>query len=256
MSLYYGEQTWPELEEHIKNEAVIILPIGTTEEHGLHLPVETDSIIAKHFGDILAKACDERGIPVLLMRTIYYGFSMGAVRYWPGCPNVKTRVFTDYIQNIVSSLIKEGFRKIVMLDCHGNHDCLLRLVMREIADEYNVFTMTLSIGQVCGKEYDKIKKDPEGDIHGGEWETSLILAIDPALVKTDEYTEADAIRCNTILRGPVSAWGLQETTTGIFGNPLYASAELGRICWDAAVVNGVNYVEAYYKHKEQSKAKL
>ena len=250
MSIYYGEQNRLQIAEAIKKNTVIILPIGTTEEHGMHLPVETDAIIAKYYGEKLGEACDKKGIPVLVMRTIYYGFSMGIVRKWPGCPNINDRTFTDYIYNIVNSLVAEGFRKIVMLDCHGNHDCLLRTVMREIADKYNVFTMTLSPSSLSN--YEEIKKDPAGDIHGGEYETSCVLHIAPELVDTSAYTNVDAVRCNSPLRGPVSTWGLQQTKTGLFGDPTLASAETGRQCLEAAVEKGVEYVEAYYKHNEQS----
>src|SRR5690554_5256391 len=252
MSFYYGEQNNNQIAEAIKKNAVIILPIGTTEEHGAQLPVETDSIIAKYVGDRLGKACTEAGIPVLVMRTIYYGFSMGIVRKWPGCPNIDTRTFMDYIYNIVNSLVKEGFRKIVLLDCHGNHDSLLRTVMREIVDEHNVYIMTLSPSALASKTYNKLKKDPQGDIHGGEYETSCILHIAPELVDTSAYTNVDAIRCNSPLRGPVSTWGLQETKTGLFGDPTYATAELGKACLDAATVEGLKYVKAYYEHNEQS----
>ncbi|NLC42966.1 MAG: creatininase family protein [Clostridiales bacterium] len=252
MSFYYGEQNTNQIAEAIKKNSVIILPIGTTEEHGAHLPTETDAIIAKYTGDQLGKACQEAGIPALVMRTIYYGFSMGIVRKWPGCPNIDTRTFMDYIFNIVDSLVKEGFRKIVLLDCHGNHDCLLRTVMREIVDKHNVYIMTLKPLGLASKTYNELKKDPEGDIHGGEYETSCILHIAPELVDTSAYTNVDAIRCNTILRGPVSTWGLQETKTGLFGDPTYATAELGKAVLESATVEGLKYIKAYYEHNEQS----
>lgn len=252
MSYYYGEQTRVQIEENIKKNAVIILPVGTTEEHGAHLPVETDAMIAKYVGDNLGEACVKANIPVLVMRTVYYGFSMGIVRKWPGCPNIKTRTFMDYIYSMVDSLIREGFRKIVLLDCHGNHDCLLRTVMREIADTHNIFIMTLSPFALAAKTYNALKKDPQGDIHGGEYETSCILHIAPELVDTAAYTNVDAIRCNSPLRGPVSTWGLQETKTGLFGDPTYASAQLGKACLESAVEEGLKYIKAYYEHNEQS----
>jgi creatinine amidohydrolase len=252
MSIYYGEQTRVQIAEYIKKNALILMPVGTTEEHGLHLPVETDAIIAGYMGDELGKAADAAGLPVLVLRTIYYGFSMGVVRKWPGCPNVDTRTFMDYIGNIVSSVIKEGFRRIVLIDCHGNHDCLLRTVMRETADKYDVFIMTLSPSALCAKVYNEIKKDPQGDIHGGEYETSCILHIAPHLVDTGAYTNVDAIRCNSPLRGPVSTWGLQETRTGLFGDPSYAQAETGRLCLEAAVREGLKLIKLYYENREQS----
>ena len=119
---YFAQKTWPELAEYIKQEAVVILPVGTTEEHGRHLPVGTDAMIARGFGDLLGEECDKIGVPALVMETIQFGFSMAVVRQWPGCPNINPRVFEDYVFNVVDSLVTMGFKKIVMLDCHGNHD--------------------------------------------------------------------------------------------------------------------------------------
>ena len=245
MSYYFADKTWVELEKCIADKAVVLLPVGTTEEHGRHLPVSTDAMIARKFGDELGKALEGK-LPALVMETIDYGFSMSIVRQWPGCPNIDARTFADYIFSIVDSLVKMGFKKIVMLDCHGNHDCLLRLVMREIADKHGVYTMTLSPSQLSAKLYNEIKKDPAGDIHGGEWETSWVLAIDPSLVNTAEYTNVDAIRCDNILRGPVSTWGLQETKTGLFGDPTNASAETGKALIEESVKQGVMYIEQYF----------
>lgn len=247
MVQYFGEKTWVELEAHIRQQSVIILPIGTTEEHGRHAPVGTDAMIAKGFGDLLAEACDRLDVPVLVMETITYGFSMGVVRQWPGCPNINPRTFEDYIFNMVDSLVSMGFHKIVMLDCHGNHDCLLRMAMREIADKHNVYTMTLSPMTLSDELYRKIKKDPEGDIHGGEWETSCILHLRPGLIHPEEYTKVDAIRCNSKLRGPISTWGLQKTTTGIYGDPTYASAELGKAVLEFAARKGAEYIQEFHR---------
>jgi len=248
MSVYFNEKTWEEISGAINQNAAVILPVGTTEEHGSHLPVGTDAMIAKYLGGQIGQACAAKGLPALVMETITYGFSMSAVRRWPGCPNIPTRVFMDYIFNIIDSLIEMGFKKIVVLDCHGNHDCLLRTVMREIADCHNIFIMTLSPSSLCASVYNKIKKDPEGDIHGGEFETSLILEICPDLVKTDKYTDIDKIICNTMLRGPVSTWGLQETKTGLYGDPTHARRETGKACIDAIVAESVRYIEAFYNH--------
>ena len=245
MSIYFGEKTWVEIQKAVEDEAVVILPVGTTEEHGRHLPVETDAMIARGYADILGNACIEKGIPVLVMQTINFGFSMGIVRQWPGCPNINTRTFADYIYDIVDSLVGMGFKKIVTLDCHGNHDCLLRMVMREIADVHGVFTMTLAPMTLSSEVYDKMKKDPEGDIHGGEWETSCILYLHPELVHQDEYTNVDAIRLNRKLCGPVSTWALQKTKTGLFGDPTCACAELGEAVLKAATEKGVEYIEEF-----------
>ena len=247
---YFAEKTWVDLEQLIQQEAVVILPVGTTEEHGRHCPVGTDAMIAKGYGDMLAAACDKLGVPVVVMETIQFGFSMSIVRQWPGCPNINPRVFEDYLFNILDSLITMGFRKLVMLDCHGNHDCLLRLAMREIADKHGVYTMTLSPGALSAPLYNQIKDDTEGDIHGGEWETSAIMFLRPGLVKPDEFTSVDAIRCNNKLRGPVSTWGLQKTITGIYGDPTTSTAEKGKALLEYAAEKGAEYVQEFYNMKQ------
>jgi creatinine amidohydrolase len=251
MSFYFGEQTWPMLEEAIKKDTLIIIPVGTTEEHGRHLPVETDAIIAKMYGEAFGKALQDTDVPVLVTQPIYYGYSMNIVKNWPGTIKINTRVFMDYMFDMVDSLMQMGFSKIALLDCHGNHDGLLRTIMREIADKHGKFICTLSPAKLCEDVYNSIKKDPEGDIHGGEWETSMVLAYRPELVQTQEYTSVDAIRCNNELRGPVSTWGLQITKTGLFGDPTTSSAEIGKACLKAGVEEGVKILTKYYNYKAE-----
>ncbi len=251
MSFHFGDKSWEEMQDCINKNTVVIIPIGTTEEHGKHLPVETDAIIARYFGDELGKACEGK-LPVLVTRAITYGFSMKIVRNWPGCPCISAETFTNYIFEMISSIIEMGFKKVVMLDCHGNHDCLLRTVMRKIADKYEVYIMTLRPHDLHAKLYQKIKRDPAGDCHGGEWETSSIMHIAPELVHLDKITNVDAIRVNTELQGPVSTWGLQKTKTGLIGDPTYATAELGKQLLDFAVTEGVRLIELFYNQNEQS----
>ncbi|HBP37140.1 MAG TPA: hypothetical protein DD640_00030 [Clostridiales bacterium] len=245
MSYYYGEQTWPQLAAAIEKNTLVIIPIGTTEEHGRHLPVETDAIIATMFGDAIAEGLQKENVPVLVTRPIYYGYSMNIVTRWPGCLKIRTRVFMDYIYDMIDNLIGQGFKKVALLDCHGNHDGLLRTVMREIADKHDQFICTLSPAKLSQPLYDKLKKDPQGDIHGGEWETSMVLAYRPELVHPEEYTSGDAIRCNSELRGPVSTWGLQDTKTGLYGDPTYADAALGAACLKAGTDAAVRILQQF-----------
>lgn len=250
MSFYFGEKTWPELEKAVEKNTLIIIPVGTTEEHGRHLPVETDAMIAKMYAEAFGEAL-QNILPVLVTQPIYFGYSMKIVESWPGTVRINTRVFMDYIFDIIDAMMNMGFGKIALLDCHGNHDGLLRTVMREIADKHGKFICTLSPAKLCEKVYDNIKKDQQGDIHGGEWETSMILAYRPELVNTKEYTSVDAIRCNNELRGPVSTWGLQKTKTGLFGDPTFADAKVGEACLKAGVEEGVRILTMYYNYKSE-----
>ena len=254
MSFFYYDKSWPELNEYIKKDALVVLPVGTTEEHGPHLPVETDTMIAEGFGEAIGKALEADGrIPFLIMRSVPYGYSMGCVQDFPGTISVRQQTIEAYVHDIVWSLCRMGFRKIVLLGCHGNHDGILRNVMRSMVDEFNVFIGVISPGKMS--DYDQIKKDPEGDIHAGEYETSLIMHLHPDAVHTDRFDSIDRIQLDHSLLGPVSTWGLQDTQMGSFGDPTYASAEMGEHVLKTGAKGVAEWCIRYYeffRNKENS----
>jgi creatinine amidohydrolase len=159
MSFYYYEQTWLDLKEFIKKDALVILPVGTTEEHGPHLPVEADTMIGEGFGRVIGKELARRNeIPFLVMRTVVYGYSMGCVQDFPGTISVRPNIVEEYVYDIVDSLCRMGFTKVVILGCHGNHDGILRNVMRRIVDKYGVYIGVVSpLGM---SDYNKLKRIP------------------------------------------------------------------------------------------------
>src|SRR5512142_3049920 len=98
-SYRFGELTSPEIGAAAQEDSLLLLPIGTTEEHGPHLPVDTDARIAEAYGTRLTAAL-AREMPVLLMDTIRYGYSMKIMRQWPGTIIVRSRVFMDMVFDI------------------------------------------------------------------------------------------------------------------------------------------------------------
>ena len=109
MSFLFRDQSWVQLQEHLEKQSLLILPVGTTEEHGPHLPVDTDARIAEAYGQGLAEALAPE-LPVLLMDTIRYGYSMKIMKKWPGTIVVRTRVFMDMVFDICRSVLDMGFR--------------------------------------------------------------------------------------------------------------------------------------------------
>ena len=99
MSFLFGDQNWQQLKDAVEKDTLILLPIGTTEEHGLHLPVETDAIIARELSIMIGETL-RNSIPMLVARTIYYGYSMKEMTRWPGTIRVRTRV-SMFLPNFV-----------------------------------------------------------------------------------------------------------------------------------------------------------
>jgi len=246
MNKKFVENTYEELKEAISKDTVVLIPVGQTEEHGLHLPVKTDAFIAEKICERTAELSE---IPILVMQTIYYGYSTKEVFNWPGCPGIKIETFISLVYDICSSLIKMGFKKIVIVSSHGNHTGALEVVVRKIADDFGVY-IALTVPSVIAKE--KINKILEmgwrGSCHGGEYETSLMLYLDEKSVKMEKATDVDILNINKkFYPGQVfiSTWGLQKSKTGIYGAPVAATKEKGEKIFNAIVGEYLQFLKEF-----------
>lgn len=256
MSYLFRDQSTLTLREHIDKNSLLILPVGTTEEHGPHLPVDTDARIAEAYGLGLAEAIKDE-IPVLLMDTIRYGYSMQIMRQWPGTIIVGSRTFMDTIRDICRSVLDMGFSKLVILDCHGHHKDPLGLVSREICDACDKAIAVISPMAMSRGEFQRIRKSaPGGAIHACEWETSVVLHLNPEVVDMSKADDRDVMRYHSeFVAGDSftggqkvvwSTWYLQESINGVYGDPTVATAETGRAVLEAAVANGARFLKEYW----------
>jgi creatinine amidohydrolase len=259
MIQYFRDQSWVQLEEHLKKQPLLILPIGTTEEHGPHLPVDTDARIAEAYGKCLAEALSPQ-LPVLLLDTIRYGYSMQVMRRWKGTIVVRSRVFMDMVFDICHSLLDMGFSKLVLLDCHGHHSGLLNTVWRELCDACNTSIAIISPAVMSREAFNAVRKTgPGGAIHADEWETSLVLHISPEVVDMSKASGVDAMRYHSDFvagdnfmgrqRVTWSTWYLQNSQSGVYGDPTPATAETGKVIMDAAVSEGAKFLKEFWEFK-------
>lgn len=246
-----------ELRPHIAQKSLIILGIGTVEEHGAHLPTGTDWFITQRFTDDLAAYLQKNTtVPFLTLPAIWTGYSAREMQRWPGTVKMSTRTVMDMMREIIGSLCEMGFDKILVLNGHGHHAELLRVVAREIADDHNVFPAVANIFGMGVKEYNAVRRGPAGgSIHGGEDETSVMLhygyPIDPA-----KYTTVDHVPYHTeFIAGDNflgssklfwSTWGYFRSTTGLLGDPTPSTAEAGKVLVEACVKNLARFVEEYH----------
>jgi creatinine amidohydrolase len=238
MSHLFGDQRWPQLQAAIDSGALVILPIGQMEEHGRHLPVSTDATIAGAVGLRLAERLAADGIQALVLPAIWTGYSTKDMVRWPGTMRVRPQVFMDLIFDVCGSLIEMGFRKLMLLNCHGHHTGALRVVTRQIADAHDVYMAVVSPGSLAAERFQEIRRSSRGgSIHAGEYETSLMLHLGQP-VEMSEATDRDAMQYHSeFVAGDNfsggqkvfwSTWGLQKSETGAYGDPTVATAETGR----------------------------
>ena len=258
MSYLFRDQTWPQIQEHIGKQSMLILPVGTTEEHGPHLPVDCDARIAEAYGHRLAAAVADE-FPVLLMDTIRYGYSMKIMRQWPGTIIVRSRVFMDMVFDVCRSVLDMGFHRLVILDSHGHHSGPLNTVMRELCDACDKAIAIISPAVLSRDKFHAARRSVQGGaIHAGEWETSVLLYVSPEVVDMSKATSEDIMRYHSDFvpgynftgrqRVMWSTWYLQSSKTGVYGDPTVATAEMGKLILDAAVEEGIRFLREYRNH--------
>ena len=231
----------------MEGKPLFILPVGQTEEHGSHLPLETDCVIASR----IARAAAERlgqDLPAILMETISFGYSGNVMTRWPGLIRVNMDTVRDYIYDICASLVDMGANKIAVINGHGHHCALLELMARKLMDEKQVAPVILYPFGLASEALEQVGKGGTGaSCHAGEFETSLMLVLDPESVEMSQAVDnplqdADEFPPRTFW----STWDRQKTEDGIYGKPSVASADTGKILFDAAVNKAVQCLLQYH----------
>lgn len=258
--------TSEELKPWIAKKAVVILGIGTVEEHGAHLPTGTDWFITQRFMDDVRAYLDKNTkVPFLTLPAIWTGYSAREMQRWPGTVRVSTRTVMNMMKELIDSLCEMGFNKFVIFNGHGHHVELLRVVARELADDHNVFPTVINIFSLGAKEYNAVRKGPAGgSIHGGEDETSVMMHYGFKMNKK-LYTKVDHVPYHTeFIAGDNfigsskvfwSTWGYFKSTTGLLGDPTPSTPEAGKALADACLQNSCRFIQEYYERSDAMQKK-
>ena len=239
----YRDLTRLEMEQVDKEETIILIPVGALEQHGNQAPLGTDDIIAEAMVEYLGRALEEAGekdFPILAFPVIPVGLSTEH-RNFCGSVTLRPDTYYNLLYDISVSLARHGFKKLAFLVCHGGNAPIVQVLSRELRSELGISPFILSSG-AFGHPDVRATVTPGNvyDFHGGEMETSMVMAVDPSLVKleTSEAGIPTAFKDNKALKpyGSVSiGWVSEDWKTadgkpiGIGGDPSGASAEKGRI---------------------------
>jgi creatinine amidohydrolase len=257
MSVLFAEKSWPEIGEYVKRKALAILPVGQVEEHGPHLPLNTDIVIAEGVALAVAHAIEGRH-PVLVLPGVWSGYSLKKMNRWPGVMSIRSEVLTEYIFDIFSSLADMGFRKILTINAHGMNPEIIKLAARRISDRSDLHVATTSWWTLAAATVKRIRKSEiGGELHGGEFETSLMLYLSD-LVDMSKATNTDFMRYRSDFYAPdmfasapggtaFSTWYVQESKTGVYGDPTKASKETGEAVMKGTVEMYVRLIDDYMR---------
>jgi creatinine amidohydrolase len=239
----YRDLTRLEMEQVDKENTIILIPVGALEQHGNQAPLGTDDIIAEAMVEYIGRALEEAGepdFPMLVFPVIPVGLSTEHKNF---CGSITLRPDTYYhlLYDICVSLAHHGFKKIAFLICHGGNAPIIQVLSRELRSELGISPFFLSSGAFGHPDVQAtISEGNIWDFHGGEMETSMVMAVDESLVKleTSEAGIPASFEHNKALLpyGAVSiGWVSEDWKTkegkpiGIGGDPSGATAEKGRI---------------------------
>lgn len=201
-----------------------ILPLGSIEQHGEHLPFATDSLIVEYIADIVSKKTDS-----FLLPTFYYGTSFEHEPLFN--ISINYNILVEVLSNICLSLFRQNINHLFIINGHHGNTGLLQYVGQNISLKYsmkNNFIYVINYWQLLDRKFD----------HAGEVETSLMKAIHPDLVKMDlakpglqiNKKKKEKSLINTGISMSINNPGrfVKFTKNGIWGNPIHSNIDQGR----------------------------
>lgn len=216
--------------------SVFVIPVGSIEQHGKHLPVLTDTLLANRVAIEGAKRVADR-IPVLVAPPVRPGYSPHHLSFG-GTLSASFETLLELLRDIADTGLSNGFDSLVLVNGHGGNTPLINAAVSEIGCEHPK-------AEILGLTYFELVSDIVADIrkseiggmaHGGEFETSVMLHLYPELVDTDEmpatYWEEqyDLGGDDLVVGGPLSVYRSFEeySDSGAIGDPAVADEDTGR----------------------------
>jgi creatinine amidohydrolase len=248
--LEYGRLTWPEVARAAREERVPVVPIGTLEDHGPHLPIDTDVTLVEA---ICRRAVTVLGERAVLLPPIVHGYSPHHMDF-PGTVTIGWDTFCRYCTDVATSLVRHGFKRVLLVNGHGSNQNLVemaaRLTMVEEPESLVAACFYLSSPASARTITDARDSSRGGMGHACELETSLYLHIAPDAVEMEDAVDERGYPSSDNLwmdwsDGPLKLmpWWSSFSRTGVQGDASKATPEKGARLFDAATDELVAFVD-------------
>ena len=247
--LLYERLTWPEVRRAAEEERVALVPVETLEDHGPHLPIDTDlRITAEICRRAAAAAADE----TVLLPAIPHGYSPHHMDF-PGPITIEWDTFTRYLLDVGRSLARHGFARMLFVNGHGSNQNLVetaaRLVMVEHPETLAAACFYLSSADAAATIAEVRESERGGMGHACELETSIYLALDPDAVDMSAAVDEVGYPAseNAYMDwsdGPLKLmpWWSSFSRSGVQGRATLGTAEKGERLLEAAVAEIAGYI--------------
>lgn len=228
----YDRLTWPELRQAAREERVIVLPVGTTEQHGPHLPLEVDTYLCRRVCEGAAELAPEE---LLLMPSLPYGFNWHHIDF-PGTIGIAWDTYVRFLLDILRSVAHHGFRRALIVNGHGSNRILVEMAARQATLDHPVVCAGFSYFELARETVGQVRESPVGWLaHADEMETSLYLYLRPEEVRREEIAAENNMLPSQFwwqdtqvgAKVGMMEWWSTFSRTGVLGDPTLATAEKG-----------------------------
>jgi creatinine amidohydrolase len=227
---FLEDLSWPEAAARISAGYVVVVPVGAAaKEHGPHLPLRTDYLVARELGRRVAEA-----LPVLVAPVVSFGYYPAFVRY-AGSQHLRAETFSALLSDILTGFVRQGVRRLAIINTGVSTEAPIRVVVRDFYAAHGVRVAVADLAALGRAVKPRLRQRLGG--HADELETSLVLAIEPGAVRM-ERAEPDyghmADAPATVFYQPVvfhsdPGSGPDWSRTGARGDPSLASRETGEL---------------------------
>ncbi len=218
-----AKMTWTEAQYRMKEARAVILPLGSLEQHGCHMSVNTDNLVGEYVSRVLAEKTGCVVLPVLPYGQVW------SAKDFPATISLRERTFIEVVKDIVVSLEQKGVKNIILFASHWGNMAPVKIAARELLDEKgytNVYYLSYMDLKKHGKGIMETELWNGSGFHAAEIETSIALRICPESVDMEKaICEYPKVPRDVNIR-PVP-W-ITFCESGIFGDATKATAEKGR----------------------------
>ncbi len=233
----WNRMTAETLRRKANDDALVLLPVASTEQHGPHLATGVDTFLCTEVCRRTALKVAARR-PVVVAPTVWMGLAEHHMRFG-GTFTVSLVTWQAILTDLCDSVLRHGFTRILIVNGHGGNMAALSALTTDLTRELDASIGTTSYWALASQSgaIAAILEDQHGIIHACEGETSMMMAAFPDLVDESRLGEANgpAPSMGELLSPPLLKWrSLAEITdTGVLGNAAKASAEKGERLLDA-----------------------
>ena len=242
--MHWEIQTRPDIAACDRERTVVVLPLGAVEQHGQHMPVGTDSMLAAAVAEGAASQLAET-VPVLLLPPPWYGYSPHHMAF-PGTVTLRSETFMAMIRDIAGSVLAHGFRRVALVNGHGGNVSVLDVVASDLGHAWHGRARIAAVTYFAlvahrGAEFRESRVGGMG--HACEFETSLMLHLAEEAVRMERAETCYPETGSAFLVTDLFSHSLARTyidfadlsSTGTFGDPGLASPEKGARIFEACV---------------------